>query len=160
MPGAKGRRDFGHDPIANLGNQAGRFGNRDELARHAQPVARVRPAQQRLGADEFARDQAELRLVSEDELVSLHRIEWFFPAMLCVIGGRYLCFHTMFGLRAYLLCGAVLAAGGWLLVRFNAGPAAGAFAGAAIETVFAIAVLLGARAAAASRGRTSHAGTP
>jgi len=66
-------------------------------------------------------------------VVSLHRIDWFFPAMLCVIGGRYLCFHTLYGLRTYLFCGAVLAGAGFLLVRLDAGPTAGAFAGSAIE---------------------------
>jgi len=70
-------------------------------------------------------------------VVSLHRVEWFFPAMLCVIGGRYMTFHALYGLRTYLLCGGVLAVAAFGLVRIGAGPATGAFAGAVIEAVFA-----------------------
>lgn len=33
--------------------------------------------------------------------VSLLRVELFFPAMLFVIGGRYLCFQTLYGNRLY-----------------------------------------------------------
>lgn len=33
--------------------------------------------------------------------VSLLRIEWFFPAMLLVIGGRFLVFGSLFGMRTY-----------------------------------------------------------
>ena len=29
------------------------------------------------------------------------RLEWFFPAMLLLIGGRYLTFQTLYGLRIY-----------------------------------------------------------
>jgi hypothetical protein len=77
--------------------------------------------------------------------VSTLRIEWFFPAMLFVIGGRYLCFSTMFGLRTYWICGAALAAAGYLLGRAGAPPAFAAFCGAAIEAAFAGAVLAGER---------------
>ena len=75
-------------------------------------------------------------------VVSLHRIEWFFPAMLLVIGGRYLTFHLLFGLRAYWLLGLTLAAAGYLLGRSLAAPAVGAFTGAGIEAVFAAYLLL------------------
>jgi hypothetical protein len=78
-------------------------------------------------------------------VVSLHRIEWFFPAMLFVIGGRYLTFQTMFGLRAYLALGAMLTVCGFVLVKLGATPTTGAFAGAAIECAFAIAIFLPAR---------------
>src|SRR6187549_1475404 len=37
--------------------------------------------------------------------LSLHDIAWFFPAMLLVIGGRYLVFATMFGMRLYWVLG-------------------------------------------------------
>ena len=37
--------------------------------------------------------------------VALYHIEWFFPAMLLVIGGRYLTFTTLYGLRVYWLLG-------------------------------------------------------
>ena len=70
------------------------------------------------------------------------RIEWFFPAMLLVIGGRYLTFQTLYGLRAYWVCGALLCAAGLALALTRAPAVTGAFTGAAVELVFA-AVLLG-----------------
>ncbi len=78
-------------------------------------------------------------------VVSLYRIEWFFPAMLFVIGGRYLCFSTMYGGRIYWACGAALIIAGYGLAQAQATPTLGAFTGAAIEAVFAIAIFLPAR---------------
>ena len=69
--------------------------------------------------------------------VFLYRAQWFFPAMMLVIGGRYLVFSTMFGMRVYWTCGATLAAGGFALAFLDAPMAAGAFAGSAIEMIFA-----------------------
>lgn len=69
--------------------------------------------------------------------ISLLRIELFFPAMLFVIGGRYLCFQTLHGIRLYWVCGAVLTLAGYGLVKLHAPIALGGFAGAAIECVFA-----------------------
>lgn len=78
-------------------------------------------------------------------VVSLYRIEWFFPAMLFVIGGRYFTFSTMFGSRRYWACGAALALAGYVLGRANAAPELSAFAGAAIEAAFATAIFIAAR---------------
>lgn len=72
--------------------------------------------------------------------VSTFEIAWFFPAMLMVIGGRYLTFGVLFGLRTYWVLGAVLALAAYLLVRYQASPTLGAFAGAAIELAFALAL--------------------
>ena len=72
--------------------------------------------------------------------VSLLRIEWFFPAMLLVIGGRYLTFAPMFGLRIYWPCGFALAGAGVLLGRAGAEPALSAFTGSFIEAAFAAAI--------------------
>jgi hypothetical protein len=69
--------------------------------------------------------------------VSLLRVEWFFPAMLLVIGGRYLTFATVFGLSVYWVCGAALGLAGWALAQADADPAHAAFAGAGLEAVFA-----------------------
>jgi len=77
--------------------------------------------------------------------IALWRIELFFPAMLFVIGGRYFCFHTLYGRRLYWAFGAVLAAAGWGLAAAHAAPVLGAFAGAAIEIVFACLLFAGAR---------------
>lgn len=78
-------------------------------------------------------------------VVSLYRIEWFFPAMLLVIGGRYLTFNTLFGIRVYWVLGLSLAAAGYLLGRSLASPTAGAFVGASIELVFAVFILISHR---------------
>jgi hypothetical protein len=77
--------------------------------------------------------------------VSLLRIDLFFPAMLLVIGGRYLCFQTLYGNRLYWVMGAVLALAGYGLARSNAPVALGGFAGAVIEIVFGGLLLAGAR---------------
>ncbi|MBB2483645.1 hypothetical protein H5407_00235 [Mitsuaria sp. WAJ17] len=80
--------------------------------------------------------------------VAQYNMLWFFPAMLFVIGGRYLTFHTLFGLRIYWVCGAVLAFAGYLLAAFKSQPHVAAFAGSAVEAAFASAILLRARRAA------------
>lgn len=72
-------------------------------------------------------------------------IKWFFPAMLFVVGGRYLTFSTMFGAHIYWACGAALAIAGYLLGRVQASPELGAFTGAAIEAAFACVIFASAR---------------
>lgn len=73
------------------------------------------------------------------------RIEWFFPVMLLVIGGRYLTFQTLFGVRTYWVCGAVLCAAGLALAMMRAPAVLGAWAGAAIELTFAAVLFSQAR---------------
>jgi len=70
--------------------------------------------------------------------VALHKVEWFFPAMLLVIGGRYFSFSTLYGLRIYWAFGATLALAGMLLAALDASVVAGAFAGAVIEYTFGL----------------------
>lgn len=84
---------------------------------------------------------------------SLLRIEYFFPAMLFIIGGRYLTFAIMFGNRAYWGCGAALALAGYALARVGASPSLGAFAGAAIEASFGLAIFAATRAEVAASGQ-------
>lgn len=81
--------------------------------------------------------------------VHVLRIEWFFPAMLLVIGGRYLSFQTLYGLRAYWVCGALLCTAGVGLALTRAPVIAGAFAGAIVELVFAAVLFAQARRHAA-----------
>lgn len=78
------------------------------------------------------------------------RIAWFFPAMLLIIGGRYLTFAIMFGDRTYWVCGAALAPAGCALASANASPGLGAFTGAAIEAGFAAAIFAATRAEVAA----------
>lgn len=75
--------------------------------------------------------------------VSKFNMWWFFPCMLVIIGGRYLTFRTLYGLRVYWVCGAVLAVAACLLAALKLQPAATAFTGAAIETAFAVIILAG-----------------
>jgi hypothetical protein len=74
-------------------------------------------------------------------VVAQAKPEWFFPGMLLLIGGRYLTFHTLYGLKVFLAFGAALIAAGFALLRlqalFNLGP----FIGAAIELLFATFVI-------------------
>ncbi|MEH6434674.1 DUF7010 family protein [Massilia sp. DD77] len=79
--------------------------------------------------------------------LSQWRSELFFPAMLLTIGGRYLSFATVYGMRIYWACGAALAAAGFLLAGKGAPMANSAFAGAAIELVFAVAIFARERSA-------------
>lgn len=77
--------------------------------------------------------------------VQLLRMEWFFPAMLLVIGGRYLTFQTLYGLRVYWACGAILCVAALALALTRAPAFVGAFTGAAIELTFAALVYNQAR---------------
>lgn len=70
--------------------------------------------------------------------VAFYKMEWFFPAMLFVIGGRYLTFSTLYGNRLYWVLGIALAVSGWLLLVSNAPAFAAAMTGAAIEYCFGI----------------------
>ena len=80
--------------------------------------------------------------------LQLLRAEWFFPAMLLVIGGRYLTFQTLYGLRIFWLLGAILAIAGLSLGLARAPVSLGALAGASIEIVFALVIFGQARRAA------------
>jgi hypothetical protein len=70
-------------------------------------------------------------------LASLQRPEWFFVAMLLTIGGRYFTFATLYGMRVYWACGAVLAAAAFALVMLGADSMIAALTGSLIEFAFA-----------------------
>lgn len=70
-------------------------------------------------------------------VASLVHLEWFFPAMLLIIGGRYLTFEALYGVRLYWVLGLALAGAGIGLGLAKAPPFFGALAGAAIELIFA-----------------------
>ena len=79
--------------------------------------------------------------------IALWRIELFFPAMLFVIGGRYLTFATLFRNKLFWVCGALLGLAGYALATQHAAPAIGAFTGAAIEIAFGCILAAGMRGA-------------
>jgi hypothetical protein len=70
---------------------------------------------------------------------------WFFPAMLLIIGGRYLTFSTVYGMRTYWLCGFLLAAAGTAFAMLNVPFGVQPIAGAVIEIVLAPFVFLQGR---------------
>jgi hypothetical protein len=72
----------------------------------------------------------------------LQRMEWFFPAMLLVIGGRYLSFATIYGMRLYWMLGLTLAGAAMALVFLKANAQVSAVAGSAVELGFAIAAFV------------------
>ncbi len=73
--------------------------------------------------------------------VYLQRAQWFFPAMLLVIGGRYLTSAQLYGMRLYWALGLSLASGAYLVAASKVPPAYGARWGGTVEAVFAIIVL-------------------
>jgi Domain of unknown function (DUF4440) len=85
-------------------------------------------------------------------VVARHRVDWFFAAMLLIIGGRYLSFATLYGRRLYLLLGASLALAALALVLLRAPAAVGAWSGALLEAGFAAALWRQARTAHGGAG--------
>lgn len=73
---------------------------------------------------------------------SLVHEEWFFPAMLILIGARYFVFNTIYGNKMYWLLGLVLIVVGYGLAFSQAPFITGAFAGCVIELIFGIYILL------------------
>lgn len=65
------------------------------------------------------------------------RLEWFFPAMLLLIGGRYLTFQTVYGLRSYWVLGGALCTLGIALALARVPVPVSALAGGIVEVVFA-----------------------
>ncbi|MEY2757412.1 MAG: hypothetical protein RIR33_1190 [Pseudomonadota bacterium] len=81
-------------------------------------------------------------------LASLQRIEWFFSAMLLMIGGRYLTFAPMYGMRFYWVIGLVLAGAGLATGMLLRDAALVAAIGASIELVGAVAAFVLSRESA------------
>ena len=73
------------------------------------------------------------------------RIEWFYPAVLMIIGGRYLTFATIYGTRLYWLLGALLGVGGYLGFALGFPPHVTALLGASIELAFGSILLVAKR---------------
>ena len=74
--------------------------------------------------------------------LSWQELRWFFPAMLLIIGGRYLVFATLYGMRLYWALGLALAAAGFALGYFAAPAQPAAATGAALEIAFAVIILV------------------
>jgi len=70
--------------------------------------------------------------------LSLQNPSWFFMAMLLIIGGRYLVFSTLYGVRLYWVLGLALAVAGIALAMLNASVPIAAVTGAALEVIFSV----------------------
>lgn len=73
---------------------------------------------------------------------ALYRPEWFFPAMMLTIAGRYLTFKTLYGMRIYWVFAVALVVFSFALLAAHAPVFSGAFAGATIEIVFALIIFI------------------
>lgn len=73
--------------------------------------------------------------------LSLYKMEWFFPAVLMIIAGRYLTFASIYGTRWYWLLGALLGAVALVAFKLAFSPALAALAGALTELVFGTVLL-------------------
>lgn len=69
---------------------------------------------------------------------AFYSYEWFFPAVLMVIAGRYLTFHTLYGNKLYWLFAVALASAGVGAAILNVPVFVGALLGGGIEWLFAI----------------------
>jgi hypothetical protein len=74
--------------------------------------------------------------------VSLLHIEWFFPAVLMIIAGRYTVFHSLYGMKVFWVLGLALAAAGLLLALLRAHPVLSASVGALAEVGFGLTVFV------------------
>lgn len=63
--------------------------------------------------------------------------DWFFPIMLMIIGGRYVIFASIYGMRIYWILGLVLVFAGIGNLVLNSPFHVGAIMGGVIELVFA-----------------------
>jgi hypothetical protein len=69
-------------------------------------------------------------------LLSIQHVEWFFQAMLIIIGGRYLTFNTIYGKKAFWILGGLLGIASYLLFVIKASASISAITGATIEILF------------------------
>lgn len=87
---------------------------------------------------------------------AFYKPEWFFPAMLLVIGGRYLTFNTIYGNRLFWLFGISLVASSIVLIMLNAPVYVGGLTGGLIEFTFALLIFIRARKPILSQKNASN----
>lgn len=70
--------------------------------------------------------------------VGLHRLNWFFPAMMLLLGAHYLPFVFLYGMRMFAVLAALLVGGGVMIAMYGSGSfSAGAWFTAATLLAFA-----------------------
>jgi len=70
--------------------------------------------------------------------LSIQNVDWFFQAMLLIIGGRYLTFASLFGRKLYWILGATLGLSAFLLFRWQVQSFGTLLTGAFVEILFGI----------------------
>ena len=77
--------------------------------------------------------------------LSLQNTQWFFQAMLLIIGGRYLTFSTIYGTKIYWILGAILGVAAYFLFRYNLPSFVTLLTGSVIEISFGLFMFLSFR---------------
>lgn len=77
--------------------------------------------------------------------LSLQHPQWFFQGMLLIIGGRYLTFSSIYGIKLYWILGAILGMTAYLLFKINAPSFTTLLTGAGIEILFGLFMFLSFR---------------
>ena len=77
--------------------------------------------------------------------LSLQYAEWFFQGMLLIIGGRYLTFASIYGIRLYWILGAILGGAAYLLFYFKVQSSGSLLAGSLIEISFGLMMIFSFR---------------
>ncbi|WP_426092953.1 DUF7010 family protein [Flavobacterium sp. DSR3-2] len=70
--------------------------------------------------------------------LSLQHTQWFFQGMLLIIGGRYLTFSSIYGIKPYWILGAILGIAAYLLFKNNVQSFGTLLTGALIEILFGL----------------------
>ena len=70
--------------------------------------------------------------------VGLYNLNWFFPALMVLLGAHYLPFATLYGMRMFLFLAGILIAMGYVVARYFSGSfSIGAWVGGLALFVFA-----------------------
>ena len=77
--------------------------------------------------------------------LSLQHTQWFFQGMLLIIGGRYLTFSTIYGIKLYWILGAFLGIAACILFKSNVQSFGTLLTGALIEMLFGLFMFLSFR---------------
>lgn len=77
--------------------------------------------------------------------LSLQYTEWFFQGMLLIIGGRYLTFSSIYGIRLYWVLGAILGVAAYLLFYNSVQSFGTLLTGSLIEISFGLFMFLSFR---------------
>lgn len=77
--------------------------------------------------------------------LSLQHTEWFFQGMLLIIGGRYLTFASIYGIKLYWILGAVLGVAAYVLFYFKVQSLGCLLTGSIVEISFGLLMFLSFR---------------